>query len=86
MKLHVLTDQSGDILAAHYTAAFPPARRSRTSGSSMTRIKPSEGESVHEVELPAELHQHILENTFSTEIFKYKVERHGEVMRLTRIS
>jgi hypothetical protein len=86
MKLYVLADQSGEILATHYTAASPPPGPARPSANSSSRIEPSEGQSLHEVELPAELERHVLENTFVAEIFKYRLERHGEVMRLVKFS
>ena len=84
MKLSVLTDQSGKILAAQYEASptlpLPPPSRRNT-----TKIRPSAGQSLHEVEIPAELQQHVLENTLATEIFKYRAERHGEVIRLVKV-
>jgi hypothetical protein len=85
VKLNVLTNQSGEILAAHYTVTTPLSLPSRPGGSSSTsRIEPSEGESLHEVELPAELQRHIFENTFATEMLKYRLERDGELMRLVK--
>lgn len=82
MKLSVLTDQTGRILASKYAASpslpLPPP--------AITDILPSEGESLHEVEIPLELQQHILQDTLATEIFKYRVESQGEMTRLVKIS
>ncbi|MEK4070035.1 hypothetical protein [Peribacillus sp. FSL R5-0717] len=82
MKLSVLIDQNGEILAAKYSASptlpLPPPV--------ITEIVPSEGESLHEVEIPLELQQHILQDTLATEIFKYRVEDQGEMTRLVKIS
>jgi hypothetical protein len=83
MKLNLLTDESGRIVAAHLstpTLPLPPPSR-----PSSTLIKPSKGQSLHEVEVPAELEQHVLRNTLSKEFSKWKVERHGKAAKLVKI-
>jgi hypothetical protein len=84
MKLSVLIDQSGKILATQYTSltTLPPVPSSHRSTN---KIRPSVGQSLHEIELPTELEQHVLENTFAREIFKYRAERQGEVIRLIKV-
>jgi hypothetical protein len=51
MKLSVLIDQSGKILATQYTSltTLPLAPSSRRSTN---KIRPSVGQSLHEIELP----------------------------------
>ncbi|MGE7875527.1 hypothetical protein [Streptomyces venezuelae] len=81
MKLSVLTDQTGRIIATQYIdSPILPQQQS------ISKIMPSEGQLLHEVELPSELQQHILQNTFATEIFSYKVEDHGEITKLVKLS
>ncbi|WP_028775849.1 hypothetical protein [Shimazuella kribbensis] len=82
MRLNVLADQAGIILAAQYTVS--PSRLPLSS-LSISEVVPSEGQSLYEVEVPSELQQHILQNTLATEIFKYRVESQGEGTRLIKI-
>jgi hypothetical protein len=82
MKLRLLADESGRIVAAHFsspTIPLPPP-----SSPTSTRISPSKGQSLQEVEVPAELEPHVLQNTFPKEISKWKVERHGKTAKLVR--
>ena len=79
MKISVLTDKSGTILAAQYST--PSAEH---SGPSATRFRPEAGQRVHEVDLPAELAPHILAGTLGSEIFKYRATAHGRKVRLAK--
>ncbi|MEB9844522.1 hypothetical protein [Bacillus cereus] len=82
MKLSVLTEQNGMILALQYvvpaTSPLPPTR-------CISKIVPSEDQLLHEVEVPSKLKQHILQNTLATEIIKYKVEHRDGIARLKEI-
>ncbi|MGX9135762.1 hypothetical protein ACWV26_15580 [Rummeliibacillus sp. JY-2-4R] len=83
MKISVLADHTGKILATQYNSITSPTLP--LPPPSKTRIKPYEGQLLHEVELALELQQHILQNTFATEIFKYRVEQNGEITKLVKI-
>ena len=50
------------------------------------QIKTSPEQEVHEIDIPAELFQHILENTIDREIFNYRVERVGQEAKLVKPS
>ena len=50
------------------------------------QIKTSPEQEVHEIDIPAELFQHILENTIDREIFNYRVERVGQEAKLVKRS
>ncbi|EOO24769.1 hypothetical protein IIU_06614 [Bacillus cereus VD133] len=81
MKLSVLTDQTGRIIATQYVdSPIMPQQQF------ISKIMSSEGQLLHEVEIPLELQQHILQNTFATEIFKYKVEDHDKITKLVKLS
>ncbi|EJR51655.1 hypothetical protein IIO_06308 [Bacillus cereus VD115] len=81
MKLSVLTDQTGRIIATQYVdSPIMPQQQF------ISKIMSSEGQLLHEVEIPSELQQHILQNTFATEIFKYKVEDHDKITKLVKLS
>jgi hypothetical protein len=79
MKLTVLTDQAGKVLATQYTPGLVG-----TGSPGRTKIQASTGQQVHEVDIPAELQQHLLENTLAQEISKYRVERHGKTAKLVK--
>ena len=85
MKISVLTDESGRILATQYDAALVPLPPQSLSRST-TLIKPSEGQSLHEVEVPEELEAHVLQRTLATEIPKYSVQIDGKRRKLVKIS
>jgi hypothetical protein len=79
MKITLLTNKSGEILCASHRAGIP-----HESSFISTQIKPSPEQEVHEMDLPAELYQHILENTIDREIFNYRVERVGQEAKLVK--
>lgn len=81
MKLNILAENSGRILAISYIPSTScPLPQSALK--CRTEIVPSEGQSIHEVDLPDELHHHVLKNTLAQEIFKYRVESRAEKSRL----
>ena len=81
MKITVLTDLPGKIICASYRAS-----NSNERGLIATQIKPSAEQRVHEIDIPVELCEHILEGTLINEIFKYKVEGIGKGAKLVRES
>jgi hypothetical protein len=83
MKMNILIDQSGRIIAAHYRSQH--MQMFHTPDHNTSRIRPSTGQSLHEIEIPPELEQHVMKNTFANEIFKYMVERQGEVIKLVKV-
>jgi hypothetical protein len=83
MQLYVLADQAGNILGAHILGTAPRAR-GRAASRSASMMVPALGQVVHAVELPEELHLHLLENTLEAHLFSYRVERQGNVSRLIK--
>lgn len=81
MKITLLTNSSGEIICASYRAST-----AYESSHLATQIKPSPEQQVHEIDVPAEFSQHILEGTLDTEIFNYSVEGVGERAKLVRRS
>ncbi|HXN47945.1 MAG TPA: hypothetical protein VN893_14965 [Bryobacteraceae bacterium] len=82
MTLHVLTDDAGEIIATHVAAPtlpLPPP-----SPAISTLIRPSAGQSLHQVELNPELAQHVLQNTLLEELGRWKVEGQGTSARLVK--
>jgi hypothetical protein len=79
MKITLLTNKSGEILCASHHAGIP-----HESDFITTQIKPSPEQEVHEIDIPSELYQHILEGTIDREIFHYKVERVGKEAKLVK--
>ena len=82
MKVTFLTDKSGRILAAHYRSALPSGTPSSRHG--VTRIRPSQEQSLHEVEIPPELEQRLLKHTLAKELAKWRVERKGKTASLVK--
>ena len=85
MKINVLVDESGKIIAAHNNALLT-ALIPISSERSVTRIKLSPDQSLYEVEIPIELQKHILENTLASEIFQYTIKSYNGVMKLVKAS
>jgi hypothetical protein len=81
MKITLLTNLSGKIICARYRASTP-----HESSHITTQIRPSPEQQVHEIDIPAELCQHVLEGTLDLEIFKYKVEGVGQRAKLVKES
>ena len=81
MNITLLTNLSGKIICARYNASTPFERSHIES-----QIKPTPEQQVHEIDIPAELCQHVLEGTLVSEIFKYKVEGVGKSAKLVRES
>jgi hypothetical protein len=79
MKITLLTNLSGEIIGARYRASIP-----YESSFIATQIKPSPEQQVHEIDIPDELCQHILEGTLDREIFKYRVEGVGQKAKLVK--
>ena len=79
MKITLLTNLSGEIICARPRASTP-----RENSLMTTQIKPSSEQWVHEIDVPAELFQHILENTIDREIFNYRVEGVGQEAKLVK--
>jgi hypothetical protein len=79
MKITLLTNLSGEIIGAKYRAITPHETSHIT-----TQITPSPEQAVHEIDIPAELSQHILEGTLDSEIFNYRVEGDGQNAKLVR--
>jgi hypothetical protein len=79
MKITLLTNLSGEIIYATYRASIP-AQTTFTA----TQIKPSPEQEVHEIDIPAELSQHVLEGTIDSEIFNYRIERAGQGAKLVK--
>jgi hypothetical protein len=79
MKITLLTNLSGNIICARHGASTP-----HESSHIATQIKPSPEQQVHEIDIPAELCQHILEGTLDREIFKYRVEGVGQRAKLVK--
>ncbi len=79
MKITLLTNLSGKIICARYRASNP-----HESSYITTQIKPSPDQHVHEIDIPAELCQHVLEGTLDREIFKYRVEGAGQRAKLVK--
>lgn len=77
----LLTNLSGKIICAGYRAGTP-----NEGSNNATQIKPSPEQQVHEIDIPAELCQHVLEGTLVSEIFKYKVEGVGQRAKLMKTS
>jgi hypothetical protein len=85
MKLNILADQSGRILGAYYVdlsrdSLLQPGPKCRS------RITSSKGQFIHEIDLPHELHYHVVKNSLAQEIFNYRVESHDGKRRLVKIS
>jgi hypothetical protein len=81
MKITLLTNLSGEIVGARYRAGAPGE-----SSPIATQINTSPEQRVHEIDIPAELHSHVLEGTLVSEIFKYRVEGVGKRAKLVRAS
>jgi hypothetical protein len=79
MKITLLTNLSGEILGAGHRTGVPDVNSLIT-----TQIKPSPEQEVHEIDIPAELSQHILEGTIDREIFNYRVEKVGREAKLVK--
>jgi|GEM_PF-3760249 len=79
MKITLLTNLTGTIIGARYRAGT-----SHESSHITTQIKPSPEQRVHEIDIPAELCQHVLEGTLDQEIFNYKVEGVGQRAKLVK--
>lgn len=84
MKINILTDASGRILATHHRSTISPVTSS--SAPSMSRIKPSAGQSLHEVELPLELEASVLRSSLGRDLVSWKVHHEGKVARLVKNS
>jgi hypothetical protein len=81
MKITLLTNLSGEIIGASHRANVPLA-----GTTILTQIRPSAEQEVHEIDIPAELSQHILDGTIDREIFNYRVERAGQEAKLVKRS
>jgi hypothetical protein len=84
MKINILTDASGLILATHYR--FPIAPVTSSSASSTSRIRPAAGQSLHEVDLPPELESSVLRRTLAKDLGAWKIQHEGKSARLAKIS
>jgi hypothetical protein len=81
MKITLLTNMSGEIIGASHRVSVPPV-----NSNILTQIRPSAEQEVHEIDIPAELSQHMLDGTIDREIFNYKVERVGQEAKLVKRS
>jgi hypothetical protein len=79
MKITLLTNLSGRIICARYRANTP-----HESSNIATQINPSPEQQVHEIDIPAELCQYVLEGTLDREIFNYRVEGVGQKAKLVK--
>jgi hypothetical protein len=79
MKITLLTNLSGKIIGARY---YP--NELGENGQIKTQIVPTPEQQVHEIDIPAELSQHITEGTLAHEIFNYRVEGIGQAAILIR--
>jgi hypothetical protein len=84
MKINILTDVSGKIIAAQHRSMIAP--RLSSSGSSISGIRPAPGQALHEVELPVELESSLLKNTFARDLGAWKIQHEGKSARLAKIS
>jgi hypothetical protein len=80
MKITLLTTLAGEIICAKYRLS-PPHENSNIT----TQVTPSPEQKLHEIDIPAELCQHILEGTLDSEIFKYRVEGVDEQAKLVKV-
>ena len=79
MKISVLANKSGKVVAA----LIPPLTPSlRPAGS--IQLKASAEHSLHEVDLPEELFEHLGKKTLATAVLKYRAERQGKRVTLKR--
>ena len=79
MKITLLTTLSGEIICAKYRLG--PAHE---NSNITTQITPSPEQELHEIDIPAELSQHVLEGTLDSTIFNYRVEGVGEQAKLVK--
>ena len=84
MKINVLTDASGRIIATHYRIAVQSA--ASPSAATVSRIEPQANQSLHEIELPVELESSILKNTFGRGLASWKVQHEGKAPKLVKVS
>jgi hypothetical protein len=84
MKINILTDVSGRILATHYRSTVPAVTSSAAPTTS--RIKPLAGQSVHEVELPLELEASLIKSSLGKDLTSWKIHHEGKAARLVKIS
>jgi len=79
MKISVAVDKSGTIVGA----LIPSFAVNRVTPHSFG-LKASESQSVYEADLPQELFQHLGKKTLAPELLKYRVEKKGKKVTLTR--
>ena len=84
MKINVLTDASGRIIATHYRIAAHSA--ASPSAATVSRIEPQANQSLHEIELPVELESSILKNTLGRGLASWKVQHEGKTPKLVKVS
>ncbi len=79
MKITVIADQSGKIVAAKYSLEPVGFRR-----ATQTMMVAAAGQTVHEVDVPAELLQHLGTDAFAKELLSHRIEVKGGRTRLVR--
>jgi hypothetical protein len=81
MKITLLTDLSGKIICASYRQSNYPGQSTIS-----TQISPTPEQQLNNLDIPAELHGHVLDDTLELEIFNYKVDGTGENAKLVKES
>lgn len=82
MKINVLVDPAGRVLATHYRS--PMSLNRSSSGPSVSEIRPAPGQSLHTIDLPTELESHIINRTFAQEVRHWKLHQDTHGKKLTR--
>ena len=82
MKINLLTDADGKVIGLHVPAPLVPVPPNSRAAS--TVIVPSEGQSIHAVELPVELERKAPTNTLLKELQKWKVDGRGKSKMLVK--
>jgi hypothetical protein len=80
MKIIVVADKSGMILGA----LIPEVTTNRARAVNSMQLRPMEGQTVHEADLPVELFEHLGKSTLTPELMKYRVEKKGKKAALLR--
>jgi hypothetical protein len=79
MKVTVVADADGTVVAAAYTA--PDMRDDAGQGSA---IAPGPGQSTHEVDAPEELVDAIRQDRFAEAVFRFSLAKEGDAATLVR--
>jgi hypothetical protein len=80
MKISVVVDKSGAILGA----LIPPVTTNQVHPVNSLRLRASESQSIHETDLPQELFEHLGKESLVPELLKYRVQKTGRKVTLTR--